>query len=549
MTPPPLPPPIPQRESEKRFSMLDIIVMAEQICRRFPVTICYIVYAVIVAEMSIWDYKIDSAFQYTAILGPLLTLAAYIWCEPYAKSRAGIKTFVQVIVNLAIIGDLVYMLMTEHFGEAETAGHAVAVAASAIAIFFAPARGNVIKAWRFSYRQTVSAVIAALISSAVEIAIVIIMMALLLLLKYGDDMARMILTMAIVLAVALPMMIFISRIPYPDDANLDRHEEPRIIVALVKYLFLPLLGAYMLVLYIYGIKILVTWELPEGYVTWSVTALVAEVLVVEFFLFPLSEKSLRPLGGLIKTALPALTLPLLVLMSVAIGYRINQYGFTTDRLYVLTFKIWCYMIMGYLFIDRCRHINPIPLSFSAVMLLTSIIPGFNYTTIGAMLQREDTTTDDDVMVETIELPDEDVIEEVPDEEIDAVYSGLTKNKGIVTYRWEVSPHKMITIPRGVTGMKPFMCSVKNVIPDKAGRISTGTSEARGKLNIDSLVAGGDSLVFNPVLVNVTGRPDKKLLITAMTVTTRQHNDSVNAGQHSVSARIDGYIFEYNLNTQ
>ena len=62
--------------------------------------------------------------------------------------------------------------------------------------------------------------------------------------------------MAIVLAVALPMMIFISRIPYPDDANLDRHEEPRIIVALVKYLFLPLLGAYMLVLYIYGIKIL-----------------------------------------------------------------------------------------------------------------------------------------------------------------------------------------------------------------------------------------------------------------------------------------------------
>ena len=185
-------------------------------------------------------------------------------CHRSRKSRAGIKTFVQVIVNLAIIGDLVYMLMTEHFGEAETAGHAVAVAASAIAIFFAPARGNVIKAWRFSYRQTVSAVIAALISSAIEIAIVIIMMALLLLLKYGDDMARMILTMAIVLAVALPMMIFISRIPYPDDANLDRHEEPRIIVALVKYLFLPLLGAYMLVLYIYGIKILVTWELPEG---------------------------------------------------------------------------------------------------------------------------------------------------------------------------------------------------------------------------------------------------------------------------------------------
>lgn len=550
MTLPPLPPPIPQQESDKRFSLLDVIGMAEQSCRRFPVTICYIIYAVIVAEMSIWDYRIDSAFQYTAILGPLLTLAAYIWCEPYAKSRAEIKTFVQVIVNLAIIGDLVYMLMTEHFGEAETAGHVAAVAASAIAIFFAPARGNAIRAWRFSYRQTVSAIIAALISSAVEIAIVIIMMALFMLLKYGDDMARMIFTIAIVLAVALPLMIFISRITYPDDTDLDRHEEPRIIVALVKYLFLPLLGAYMLVLYIYGIKILVTWELPEGYVTWSVTALVAEVLVVEFFLFPLSEKSLRPLGGLIKTALPALTLPLLVLMSVAIGYRINQYGFTTDRLYVLTFNIWCYAIMGYLFIDRCRHINPIPLSFSAVMLVTSIIPGVNYSTLGAMLQREDTTTDDDAtIVETIELPDEEVIEEVSDEEIEAIHESSVKKKGLVTYRWEVSPDKMIAVPHGVTGMKPFMCPVKNVIPDKKGLISVGTSEARGKLNIDSLVACGDSLAFKPILVKVPGQPDKKLLITAMTVTTRLHNDSVNAGVHSVSARIDGYIFEYNLNTK
>jgi len=518
--------------------------MAEQSCRRFPVTICYIIYAVIIAEMSIWNFKVDAAYQYTAVLGPLLTLAAYLWCEPYAERKEGLKIAVQFIVNIAIIGDLVYILMTErNFGEAEIAGHVVAVAASVIAIFFRPSRGSSIRAWCFSYQQTVSAVIAALISSAVEVAILIIMLALLLLLKYGDSMAQMMATSAVVLAVALPLMIFISRIPYPDDADLDQHEEPRIIVALTKYLFLPLLGAYMLVLYIYGIKILVTWQLPEGYVTWSVTALMAEVLVVEFFLFPLSEKNLRPLGGVIKTLLPALTLPLLILMSVAIGYRINQYGFTTYRLYVLTFNIWCYAVMGYLFIDRCRHINPIPLSFTAVMLATSIIPGLNFATLGTMIQREEPKQEEAQLVE--------VIEETPDyDEAAAVHSNLKKDNRLTTYRFEVEPSEMIAIPFGVTGMKPFMCPIQNVVPDASGRISVGTAEARGKLNIDSLIRTSDSTAFAPVLLKVPGYPDKKLLLTGITATTRQLNDSISSGdRYSVSARIDGYIFKYNLNSK
>ena len=42
--------------------------------------------------------------------------------------------------------------------------------------------------------------------------------------------------------------------------------------------------------------------------------------------------------------LPALVLPLLVLMTVGIIRRFNDYGVTINRLYLITLNIWCYIV-------------------------------------------------------------------------------------------------------------------------------------------------------------------------------------------------------------
>ena len=72
--------------------------------------------------------------------------------------------------------------------------------------------------------------------------------------------------------------------------------------------------------------------------------------------------------------LPALVIPLLVLMSVGIWRRISDYGITIDRLYILLFNVWCYVVCLVLCIQKSRRVWWIPISFCALFFLASIGP-------------------------------------------------------------------------------------------------------------------------------------------------------------------------------
>ncbi len=85
-------------------------------------------------------------------------------------------------------------------------------------------------------------------------------------------------------------------------------------------------------------------------------------------------------------------LPLLVLMSVAVGYRIGEYGLTASRLYVVTFNIWCYCVFLYLGLSDRRRLNGVALSFAVIFLATSILPWANYVNISNMMMRHSLRT-------------------------------------------------------------------------------------------------------------------------------------------------------------
>ncbi len=72
--------------------------------------------------------------------------------------------------------------------------------------------------------------------------------------------------------------------------------------------------------------------------------------------------------------LPVVMLPLLALMSVAIGRRLSDYGITISRLYLLVFNVWCYAVCLWLIFTRNRRIWLIPTSFAVILLLISVGP-------------------------------------------------------------------------------------------------------------------------------------------------------------------------------
>jgi len=142
----------------------------------------------------------------------------------------------------------------------------------------------------------------------------------------------------------------------------------------VHYLFLPLLGLYMAVLYVYGMKILVTWTLPQGTVTWLVTAMMGGLLTILVLLYPARFQPDKRFDNLLSRWLPVAAVPLLVLMTIAIGRRIADYGFTFQRLYVLTFNLWCYAACHYLFWCRRRKLSHVLLSLALLGIVTSVGP-------------------------------------------------------------------------------------------------------------------------------------------------------------------------------
>lgn len=166
---------------------------------------------------------------------------------------------------------------------------------------------------------------------------------------------------------------------------------PRFLGGLLHFLFMPLVGAYLITLYIYLLKIIFIWELPEGMVSYLVTALMAGTIAILFCLYPTRFEEGHRFDKLVARWLPILTLPLLILMTVGIVKRFSDYGVTMPRLYVLTFNLWCYGVCLWLVKGKGSRVIWIPISFAAVLFVTSVGPQ-NYSNLAKVWIKHDIRT-------------------------------------------------------------------------------------------------------------------------------------------------------------
>lgn len=166
---------------------------------------------------------------------------------------------------------------------------------------------------------------------------------------------------------------------------------PRFLGGLLHFLFMPLVGAYLITLYIYLLKIIFIWELPEGMVSYLVTALMAGTIAILFCLYPTRFEEGHRFDKLVARWLPILTLPLLILMTVGIVKRFSDYGVTMPRLYVLTFNLWCYGVCLWLLRCKGSRVIWIPVSFATILLLTSVGPQ-NYSNLAKVWIKHDIRT-------------------------------------------------------------------------------------------------------------------------------------------------------------
>lgn len=76
----------------------------------------------------------------------------------------------------------------------------------------------------------------------------------------------------------------------PTAARCPKHDTEvqanKFLNGIIAYLFLPLTAGYLLVLYVYAIRIIANWQLPNGWVSWLTIAIMAICIIIEFCLYP-----------------------------------------------------------------------------------------------------------------------------------------------------------------------------------------------------------------------------------------------------------------------
>lgn len=110
-----------------------------------------------------------------------------------------------------------------------------------------------------------------------------------------------------------------------------RFSGSRVLEVLLNYVFTPALAAYAAMLYLYLLKILFTWTLPDGGVAYLVFGFTIATLLVKALRLPLEKRTFDRFYD----RFSLVALPLVALFWVGVARRVGEYGLTEARIYLL----------------------------------------------------------------------------------------------------------------------------------------------------------------------------------------------------------------------
>lgn len=180
--------------------------------------------------------------------------------------------------------------------------------------------------------------------------------------------------LAVVCFIVFLPVYFLNNLPEGSEKEDQSIRFHRFLKILSLHIILPILLVYTVILYVYLLKILVHWQLPNGWVSWLVSVLGVVGFLTTVLIHPVYLKKENRLAILFSRFFPVLMLPLLVLMTIGILRRFNDYGLTINRILVIILNVWMYGVVIWLLITRSKGIRMIFISFSVVAFFAAVGP-------------------------------------------------------------------------------------------------------------------------------------------------------------------------------
>ncbi len=177
----------------------------------------------------------------------------------------------------------------------------------------------------------------------------------------------------IVLTGLMTTWFFLAGIPRDLRALEAMGEYPKGIEIFTRYILLPLVLIYFLILLAYSGKILVTWSWPNGWVSRLILGF-AFTGILALLLQPLRAISESRWSKALSRWFYVALAPLVLLYFLAVLRRLSDYGITEGRYIAIVIGIWLAVMVLYFLFSRSKSLKAIPLTLCVLSLLITVGP-------------------------------------------------------------------------------------------------------------------------------------------------------------------------------
>ena len=180
---------------------------------------------------------------------------------------------------------------------------------------------------------------------------------------YGD--------LFIIIAGIFNTIFFLAGVPESNNTDSPlKLSYPKGLKNFTQFVLLPLISLYLVILLCYETKILITLSLPLGWVSYLVLIFAIFGILSFLLIHPIAKETGNLWMRTFSRWFYFLLVPLLGLLFWAILYRVNLYGFTHERYFVLLLSIWLTVVVAYFIFNKQSKIIFIPISMCLFGLLS-----------------------------------------------------------------------------------------------------------------------------------------------------------------------------------
>jgi hypothetical protein len=373
----------------KWINLASISPTIKQTCFRFPISvICFIFAALFIGQMNHHIELVSEHFALNALASAIYGGIGTICLKLYSESQqwSDTKAAIGTLTILALIAFACWQL----FDVSTFTPHLLLSILSLTSLMCAPyirRDSDSPSVWYFNYQTGVAAFFAVVSALIFGVGSMLTVASLdhLFELNIANTIYADIWVMSWLLLFPLYLMAHIS---HEFDFGQDACDFPSGIKFIANYLLLPLMLVYLLILYSYFLKISLQQQLPRGGLAMMIMGFGTVGVITKLLIYPIVHSGSKLMSLFDRYYFHALLIPI-VMLFVAIGIRIADFGITEQRYIVVMVAVWLTVItlMGLMKKDHYK-IKMIPLVLAILSFFSLWGPwGATQTAINSQFNR------------------------------------------------------------------------------------------------------------------------------------------------------------------